>query len=122
MKNCCVTLGNFIRGYLGFFWLQARSILCNLERITTRQKANSKESRCDIYFKKSLDSVDLLQRTHQITAFSFKKNLGLLDYEKTRDAGSSRLKKSRSSYQKNSPNEPYNIGKHASEFGTASAL
>ena len=32
------------------------------------------------------------------------------------------LKKSRSNYEKYSPNERYNIGKHASEFGKASTL
>ena len=49
-------------------------------------------------------------------------NLGLLDYEIARDAGTSGLKKCRINYQKYSPNERYNIGKHASEFGTASTL
>ena len=39
-----------------------------------------------------------------------------------RDAGTSGLKKSKSNYEKYSPNERYNIGKHASEFGTASTL
>ena len=37
-------------------------------------------------------------------------NLGLLDYEITRDAGTSGLKKCRINYQKYSPNERYNIG------------
>ena len=83
MKNCCVTHRNFIWGYLGFSWLQARSVLRNLERITTRKKENSKESRCDIDFKKPLDSVDLLQRTHQITVpFHSKKILPYLTMEK----------------------------------------
>ena len=49
-------------------------------------------------------------------------NLGLLDYETARDAGTSGLKKSRSNYQKYCPNERYNIGKHRSKFCTASTL
>ena len=49
-------------------------------------------------------------------------NLGLLDYETARDVGAGELKKSRINCQKYSPNEPYNIGKHASEFGTATTL
>ena len=46
------------------------SILCNLERIKARKRANSKETRCDIDLIKSLDSVDLSQRTHQVTLSS----------------------------------------------------
>ena len=49
-------------------------------------------------------------------------NLGILDYEIARDAGTSGLKKFRINCQTYSPNERYNIGKHASEFGTASTL
>ena len=49
-------------------------------------------------------------------------SLGLLDFEIATDAGTSGLKKSRINCQKYSPNERYNIGKHASEFGTASTL
>ena len=55
-------------------------------------------------------------------AFSFRNKSCLLDYEIARDAGASGFKKSRSNYQKYSPNERYNIGKHAWEFGTASTL
>ena len=98
------------------------SILRNLERIKARRKANSKETRCDTHLTKSLDSA-ISQRTHQVTVPSHSEtNLSLLDYETARDAGTSGLKKSRSNYQKYSPNERYNIGKHASEFGTASTL
>ena len=43
------------------------SILFNLERIKDRRRANSKETRYDIDLTKSLDSVDLAQRTHQVT-------------------------------------------------------
>ena len=72
---------------------------------------------------KSLDSVDLSQRTRQVTVPSHSEtNLGLLDYETARDEGTSGLKKSRSNYQKYYSNERYNVGKHASEFGTASTL
>ena len=39
-------------------------------------------------------------------------NLGLLDYEIARDAGTSGLKKFRINCQTYSPNERYNIGKH----------
>ena len=99
------------------------SILRNFERIKARRKPNSKETRCDIDLTKSLDSADLWQRTHQVTVPSHSEtNLGLFDYETARDARTSGLKKSRSNYQKYSPNERYNIGKHASEFGTASTL
>ena len=102
---------------------QVMSILRNLERIKARRKANSKETRCDLDSTKSLDSIDLSQRTHQVTVPSHSEtNLGLLDFETTTDAETSRLKKYRSNYQKYSPNERYNIGKHASEFGTASTL
>ena len=97
------------------------SILRNLERIKARRKANSKETRCDIDLTKSLNSVDLSQRTHQVTVPSHSEtNLGLLVYETARDTRTNGLKKSRSNYQKYSPNERYNIGKHTSEFGTAS--
>ena len=48
--------------------------------------------------------------------------LCLLEFEITTDAGTSGLKKCRINCQKYSPNERYNIGKHASEFGTASTL
>ena len=99
------------------------SMLRNLERIEARRKANSKETRSEIHLTKSLDSVDLSQLTHQVTVPSHSEtNLSLLDYETARDAGTSGLKKSRSNYQKYSPNEQYNIGKHPSEFGTASTL
>ena len=87
---------------------QVLSILRNLERIKARSKANSKETRCDKDLSKSLDSVNLSQRTHQVTVPSHSEtNLGLLDYEITRDAGTSGLKKSKSNYQKYSPNERY---------------
>ena len=92
------------------------SILRNLERIKAGRKANPKETRCDTDLIKSLDSVNLMQRTHQGTMSSYSEtNLGILDYEKASDAGTSGLKKSRSNYQKYSPNERYNIRKHASE-------
>ena len=87
---------------------QVLSILRNLERIKVRSKANSKETRCDKDLTKSLDSVNLSQRTHQVTVPSHSEtSLGLPDYEITRDAGTSGLKKSRSNYQKYSPNERY---------------
>ena len=109
------------KSYLGVSWIllvtsKVMSILRNLERIKARRKANPKETRCDIDLTKSLDSVNLTQRTHQGTMSSYSEtNLGILDYEKARDAGTSGLKKSRSNYQKYFPNERYNIGKHASE-------
>ena len=116
-------LGNFMWVYLRFSCLQVMSILCDLERIKARRKANSKETRCDVDLTKSLDSLDLSQRTHQVTKPSHSEtNLGLLDYETGRDAGMSWLKKSRSNYQKYSPNERHNIWKHATEFGTARTL
>ena len=99
------------------------SILRNLERIKARRKANSIETRCHIDSTKLLDSADLLQRTHQVTVPSRSEiNPGLLDYKTARDAGTSGLKKSKSYYQKYSPDEQYNIATHASEFGTASTL
>ena len=99
------------------------SIVRNLERIKSRRKPNSKETRCDIDLTKSLDSVDLSQRTHQVTVSShLETNLGLVDYQTARDARTSWLKKSRSKYQKYSPNKRYYIGKHALEFCTASTL
>ena len=98
-------------------------IVCNLERIKARRKPNSKETTCDTDLTKSLDSVDLSQRTHQVTVSShLETNLGLLNYETARNARTSWLKKSRSNYQKYSPNERYYMGKHALEFGTASTL
>ena len=116
-------LRNFIWVHLRFSWLQVMSILRNLESIKARSKASSKETRCDIDLRKSLNPVDLSQRTRQVTVPSHSEtSLGLLDYEAARDTGTSGLKKSRSNYQKYSPNERYNIGKHTPEFGTASIL
>ena len=43
------------------------SILRNLQRTESRRKANSKETRCNIDLTKSLGSVDLTQRTNQLT-------------------------------------------------------
>ena len=103
--------------------LQVNSILRNLEGIKARSKASSKETRRDIDLRKSLDPVDLSQLTRQVTAPSHSgRSLGLLDYEAASDRGTSGLKKARSNYQKYSPNERYNIGKHTPEFGTASIL
>ena len=76
---------------------QVMSILRYPKRIKARRKAYSKETRCDIDLTKSLDSVDLSQRTHQVTVSSHSEtHLGLLDYETSRDAGTSGLTKSRS--------------------------
>ena len=76
---------------------QVMSILRYPERIKARRKAYSKETRCDIDLTKSLDSVDLSQRTHQVTVPSHSEtHLDLLDYETSRDAGTSGLTKSRS--------------------------
>ena len=116
-------LRNFIWVHLRFSWLQVKSILRNLESIKARSKASSQETRCDIDLRKSLNPVDLSQRTRQVTVPSHSEtSLGLLDYEAARDTGTSGLKKSRSNYQKYSPNERYNIGKHTPEFGTANIL
>ena len=102
---------------------QVMSILRNLERIKARRKANSRETRCDIDLAQSLDSVNLSQQTRQVTVPSYSEtHLDLLDYETASESGTSGLKKPRSNYQTYSPNERYNIGKHASEFGTASTL
>ena len=54
---------------------QVMSILRNLERIKARRKANSQETRYDINLTKSWDSVDLSQRTHQVTVPSHSKTL-----------------------------------------------
>ena len=114
-------LRNFIWVHLRFSWLQVKSILRNLESIKARSKASSKETRCDL--RKSLNPVHLSQRTRQVTVPSHSEtSLGLLDYEAARDTGTSGLKKSRKNYQKYSPNERYNIGKHTPEFGKASIL
>ena len=43
------------------------SVLRNLQRTESRRKANSKETRCNIDLTKSLGSVDLTQRTNQLT-------------------------------------------------------
>ena len=102
---------------------QVMTILRNLERMKARRKADSKETRCKIDLTKSLESVDLSQQTHQVTSPSHSETiLGLLDYETTRDAGTSGFKKSGSNYRKYSPNERYNKGEHALEFGTKITL
>ena len=54
--------------------------------------------------------------------FSFRSKSCLLDYETAKDAGTSGFRKSRSNHQKYYPNERFNIGKHAPEFGTVSTL
>ena len=60
-------------------------------------------------FIKIIGFCGLSQQTHQITVSSHsEKNLGLLAYETARDVGVSGFKKSRSNYQKYSPNERYN--------------
>ena len=119
MKSCSVTL--FIWVYFRFYWLEVK--LCLYFEISKELlKAEGKQIP-DTDFTKSLDSVDLSQRTNQVTVPSHSEtNLGLLDYETARGARTSRLKKSRSYYPKNSSNEWYNSGKHASEFGAASTL
>ena len=121
MKSCSVTLEIFIWVYFRFSWLEVK--LCLYFVISKELLKPEGKQIPDIDFTKSLDSVDLSQRTHQVTVPSHSEtNLGLLDYEKARGAGTSGLKKSRSYYPKNSTNEWYYIGKHASEFGTASTL
>ena len=60
-------------------------ILCYLERIKARGKANSKEIKCDIDLTKSLDSVDSSQRNKclliqkQILAYLTIKQLWMLE-------------------------------------------
>ena len=65
-KTCKKLLCHAWKFYLGVSSIllltsQVMAILCNLEIIKSRRKVNSKENRCDIDLRKSLDSVDLSQ-------------------------------------------------------------
>ena len=83
-------LCNALKFYLGVSSIllvttQVMSILRILDRIKVRRKPNSKETRYDIDLTKSLDSVNLSRRTHEvIVPFHSETNLGLLHFTMTR--------------------------------------
>ena len=63
MKSCSVTL--FIWVYFRFSWLEVK--LCLYFEISKELLKPEGKQIPDIDFTKSLDSIDLSQRTHQVT-------------------------------------------------------
>ena len=65
----------------------ANTSFCDIgdKKVKVRRKTNSKETRCDTDLTKSLDSVALSQRTHQVTVPShLETNFCLLDNKTAR--------------------------------------
>lgn len=100
------------------------SILRNLAKIReAREKKIAEDRRIDLVAQ-SANSIDLTGKEKTTPPSNVPSHsetgLGLLDYEAVLEATNN--EKKRGSYQAFSPAERYNIGKHASEHGTASTL